>query len=205
MNGRYRVNEIFYSLQGEGYWTGTPMVFVRLSGCNLQCPFCDTAHFSFTEMSADEILSAVRAQGGACRRICLTGGEPSLQLDEALLSTFHTAGYSIHMETNGTRPLPAGVDWVTVSPKEDVPGLTGNGRVVLERADELKLVFDGTMADHRLAHWASFPAAWHFLQPCDTGKPEQNLAVLQETIRHIQSHPGVWRLSLQTHKLLGIR
>ena len=205
MNGRYRVNEIFYSLQGEGYWTGTPMVFVRLSGCNLQCPFCDTAHFSFTEMSANEILSTVRAQGGACRRICLTGGEPSLQLDEALLSAFHTAGYNIHMETNGTRPLPAGLDWVTVSPKEDVPGLTGNGRVVLERADELKLVFDGTMADHRLAHWASFPAAWHFLQPCDTGKPEQNLAVLQETIHYIQSHPAQWRLSLQTHKFLGIR
>ena len=205
MNGKYRVNEIFYSLQGEGYWTGTPMVFVRLSGCNLQCPFCDTQHQTFTQLSADEILSAVRSRGGACRRICLTGGEPSLQLDEALLSAFHTAGYSIHMETNGTHPLPAGVDWVTLSPKEDVPGLTGNGRVVLEKADELKLVFDGTMHDDRLTYWAHFPATWHFLQPCDTGKPERNLALLQETIDHIQTRGGIWRLSLQTHKFLGIR
>ena len=205
MNGRYRVNEIFYSLQGEGYWTGTPMVFVRLSGCNLQCPFCDTQHQTFTQLSADEILSTVRSKGGACRRICLTGGEPSLQLDEALLSAFHTAGYSIHMETNGTHPLPAGVDWVTLSPKEDVPGLTGNGRVVLEKADELKLVFDGTMHDDRLNYWAHFPATWHFLQPCDTGKPERNLAMLQETIDHIQTRGGIWRLSLQTHKFLGIR
>ena len=205
MNGKYRVNEIFYSLQGEGYWTGTPMVFVRLSGCNLQCPFCDTQHQTFTQLSADEILSAVRSRGGACRRICLTGGEPSLQLDEALLSAFHTAGYSIHMETNGTHPLPAGVDWVTLSPKEDVPGLTGNGRVVLEKADELKLVFDGTMHDDRLNYWAHFPATWHFLQPCDTGKPERNLALLQETIDHIQTLGGIWRLSLQTHKFLGIR
>lgn len=205
MNGKYRVNEIFYSLQGEGYWTGTPMVFVRLSGCNLQCPFCDTQHQTFTQLSADEILSTVRSKGGACRRICLTGGEPSLQLDEALLSAFHTAGYSIHMETNGTHPLPAGVDWVTLSPKEDVPGLTGNGRVVLEKADELKLVFDGTMHDDRLNYWAHFPATWHFLQPCDTGKPERNLAMLQETIDHIQTRGGIWRLSLQTHKFLGIR
>ena len=205
MNGKYRVNEIFYSLQGEGYWTGTPMVFVRMSGCNLQCPFCDTQHQTFTELSTDEILSAVRSRGGACRRICLTGGEPSLQLDEALLSAFHTACYSIHMETNGTHPLPAGVDWVTLSPKEDVPGLTGNGRVVLEKADELKLVFDGTLADDRLEFWAHFPTAWHFLQPCDTGKPERNLALLQETIDHIQTRGGIWRLSLQTHKFLGIR
>ena len=201
MNGKYRVNEIFYSLQGEGYWTGTPMVFVRMSGCNLQCPFCDTDHRPFREMSAEEILREV--QRYRCPRICLTGGEPLLQLDDELLDTF--SAFIVHMETNGTHPLPAGVDWVTLSPKEDVPGLTGNGRVVLEKADELKLVFDGTLADDRLEFWAHFPTAWHFLQPCDTGKPERNLALLQETIDHIQTRGGIWRLSLQTHKFLGIR
>ena len=205
MNGRYRVSEIFYSLQGEGCWIGTPMVFVRLAGCNLQCPFCDTDHRSFKELSIETILSAVREQGDACRRICLTGGEPLLQADDALLSAFHAAGYTVHLETNGTRPLPGGVDWVTLSPKEDVPGQVGDSRVVLEKADEVKLVYDGTLSEERLAFWARFPATWHFLQPCDTGKPERNRALLRETIGYIQARGGLWRLSLQTHKFLGIR
>ena len=186
----YRVNEIFYSLQGEGFWTGTPIVFVRLSGCNLRCPFCDTDHSAFTEMSADDILSAVRTAGGPCTRICLTGGEPGLQADEALISAFHSAGYTVHIETNGTRSLPAGIDWVTLSPKE-------GGRVVLDKADELKLVLTSGVDP---SAWATFPATWHFLQPCDLAG-RMNTA---EVTAYIQSHP-LWRLSLQTHKLLGIR
>ncbi len=193
----YRVNEIFYSLQGEGFWTGTPMVFVRLSGCNLKCPFCDTDHFSYTEMSASEIVSQVRFCGGPCTRICLTGGEPCLQADAALLAAFHEAGYTVHMETNGTRPVPAGVDWVTLSPKDQVAGLTGNGTVVLERADELKLVLAPGVDP---SAWEAFPATWHFLQPCDTDGQMNT----EETISYIQAHP-IWRLSLQTHKLLNIR
>ncbi len=193
----YKVNEIFYSLQGEGFWTGTPMVFVRLSGCNLKCPFCDTDHSGFQEMTADEIVKAVSAVGGGCRRICLTGGEPSLQADEELISAFHAAGFTVHMETNGTREVPAGVDWVTLSPKDQVAGLTGNGTVVLGRADEVKLVFAPGVDP---AAWASFPATWHFLQPCDADG-RMNTA---ETISYIEAHP-IWRLSLQTHKLLGIR
>ncbi|MBQ9194466.1 MAG: 7-carboxy-7-deazaguanine synthase QueE, partial [Bacteroidales bacterium] len=145
-----KVNEIFYSLQGEGFWTGTPMVFVRLSGCNLRCPFCDTDHAGYEELSADEVVLKALALAGDCRRICLTGGEPSLHADAALVTAFHEAGFHLHMETNGTRPLPAGIDWVTLSPKEDVPGLVGNGRVVLEQADELKLVFDGSLPEERL-------------------------------------------------------
>lgn len=182
----YRVNEIFYSLQGEGYWTGTPMVFVRLSGCNLRCPFCDTDHSAFTEMSADEIVR--EALKYSARRICLTGGEPSLQADNALIGAFHGAGFTVHIETNGTRPLPKDIDWVTVSPKS---------AIVLDRADELKLVLsDG--ADP--AKWEGFPAAWHFLQPCDNA----GLMNTEEVVSYIMEHP-VWRLSLQTHKLLGIR
>ena len=197
----YKVNEIFYSLQGEGFWTGTPMVFVRLSGCNLKCPFCDTDHSAFQEMTAGEIVKAASSAGNACRRICLTGGEPSLQADEALLKAFHEAGYTVHMETNGTREVPAGVDWVTLSPKNQVPGLKGAGTVVLKKADEVKLVFAPGVDP---AAWASFPATWHFLQPCDVADPVRNREILRLTVEYIQLHPS-WRLSLQTHKFLGIR
>ena len=195
----YRVNEIFCSLQGEGFWTGTPMVFLRLSGCNLKCPFCDTDHGAFKEMTADEIVAAAKAAGGPCGRVCVTGGEPGLQLDKDLVDALRGAGYMVHVETNGTRPLPE-VDWVTLSPKEGVQGLKGDGTVVLERADEVKVVYEDGVEER----WAAFPADWHFLQPCDTGDPEKNQAVQAKTIDHIQRHP-LWRLSLQTHKLLNIR
>ena len=193
----YRVNEIFYSLQGEGFWTGTPMVFLRLSGCNLKCPFCDTEHGAFREMTAEEILREMQAYG--CGRACVTGGEPSLQLDKELVDALHDAGFRIHVETNGTRPLPEGVDWVTLSPKTDVPGLKGDGTVVLEKADEVKVVYAGGVDEK----WAAFPAEWHFLQPCDVGDPEKNRAILAETIDHVRRNP-LWRLSLQTHKLMNI-
>ena len=193
----YRVNDIFYSLQGEGFWTGTPMVFLRLSGCNLKCPFCDTEHGSFREMTAEEIVREMQAYG--CGRACVTGGEPSLQLDKELVDALHDAGFRIHVETNGTRPLPEGVDWVTLSPKTDVPGLKGDGTVVLEKADEVKVVYAGGVDEK----WAAFPAEWHFLQPCDVGDPEKNRAILAETIDHVRRNP-LWRLSLQTHKLMNI-
>ena len=196
----YRVNEIFYSLQGEGFWTGTPMVFLRFSGCNLKCPFCDTDHAGYQAMNAEEIVAEILRAGGDCRRVCVTGGEPSLQLDETLVDALHGAGFKVHVETNGTRPLPKGVDWITLSPKTDVQGLRGDGTVVLEKADEIKVVYEGGVD----GKWAAFPAEWHFLQPCDTGDEEKNKALLAGTIDHIQRNP-VWRLSLQTHKLLSIR
>ena len=189
----YRVNEIFYSLQGEGFWTGTPMVFVRFSGCNLKCPFCDTDHSGYRELDAEGIVLEVRKMGEGCGRVCVTGGEPSLQLDATLVEALHTAGFQVHVETNGTRALPEEVDWVTVSPKADVQGLVGNGQVVLEKADEVKVVFQ----DKEVEKWAEFPARWHFLQPCSCGNTEQ-------TVSYILAHPR-WRLSLQTHKYLDIR
>ena len=194
----YRINEIFCSLQGEGFWTGTPAVFVRFSGCNLRCPFCDTAHQTFTPMSASDIIQAC----GKANIVILTGGEPGLQVDEALIEAFHEAGYRVHIETNGTVVLPEGIDWVTLSPKEDVPGLKGDGKVVLESADEVKVIY---AEGDDPARWASFPATWHFLQPCDiAGDVEASRRNTAATIQYIQDNPS-WRLSLQTHKLLGIR
>ena len=189
----YRVNEIFHSLQGEGFWTGTPMVFVRFSRCNLRCPFCDTEHDEGVEMSVEEIISEILRVGNGCGRVCVTGGEPSLQLDKTLVEAFHEAGFKVHVETNGTHLLPEGVDWVTVSPKSDVPGLNGDGTVALTSADEVKVVFQGADVEK----WASFPARWHFLQPCSCVNTD-------ETVAYILAHP-CWRLSLQTHKYLNIR
>lgn len=170
------------------------MVFVRFSGCNLQCPFCDTDHRAGRPMTAEELVQAVRAEG-PCKRVCLTGGEPLLQLDRELVDALHRAGYTLHLETNGTRPVPEGVDWVTLSPKED---FVSGGKVVVEKADELKLVL-APGADP--AKWAGFPASWHFLQPCAAPDGSDNTA---ETVAYILAHPQ-WRLSLQTHKLLNIR
>lgn len=190
---KYRVNEIFYSLQGEGFWTGTPMVFVRLALCNLKCPFCDTNHSHGVEMTADEIVAEALRVGEGCHFLCLTGGEPSLQADKALTDAFHRAGYRIHIETNGTRPLPEGIDWVTISPK---------GPVVLTEADELKLVFG---AGEEPEKWLSFNAKWHFLQPCDFSDKAKSQENLRQCIEYVKAHSSHWRLSLQTHKFTNIR
>ena len=136
----YRVNEIFYSLQGEGRHTGRVAVFVRFSGCNLSCPFCDTEFDAHTQMTADDIIRTV-SQWGDCGFVVLTGGEPSLQIDDALIDALHLAGFYVAVETNGTHTLPAAVDWVTWSPKDlfdkNVPTLS------LKKIDEIKVVFDG--------------------------------------------------------------
>lgn len=190
MTRLYSVNEIFYSLQGEGLWSGTPMVFVRFSGCNLSCPFCDT-DFSFgKKMSAEDILAEAEKVGGECRRVVFTGGEPSLQLDKKIIKDFHDHGYLIHIETNGTHKLPEGIDWVTVSPKKD---WQEDGDVLLEKADEIKLVYTG----QDVSRWLSFNARYHFLQPCSGHNTK-------EVVEYVLNHPG-WNLSLQIHKLLDIR
>ena len=201
----YKVNEIFYSLQGEGFWTGTPMVFVRLSGCNLRCPFCDTNHSEFRLMTVEDIVKQVTAVDPEnCGHVCITGGEPLLQLGTDLIDALHRFYYSIHVETNGTKLVPRGVDWVTLSPKEDVRYIGPVAKVVLDQAQEVKLVFDGTMPQERIERWAQFPAKWHFLQPCDTGDPARNSKILRDTVAYIKSHT-TWRLSLQTHKLIGVK
>lgn len=194
---KYQINEIFYSLQGEGRWTGRPAVFVRFSGCNLACPFCDTDFHSHKTLNAEEIIDECREVGANCRTIILTGGEPTLQVDDSLIGALHKAGYWIAMETNGTHPYPKEIDWVTCSPKA---AFVKEGEIKIGKADELKLVFDGTSEIRDLG----LDATYHYLQPCDTGNAERNQEILKRCIAYIKKHPQ-WSLSLQMHKLVGIQ
>lgn len=180
----YIVNEIFYSLQGEGYYTGTPAVFLRFSGCNRKCSFCDTDHNTGRRMTGGQI--ARECAKYASRHLVVTGGEPLLQLDSALLRLLKAEGFYVQIETNGSLPAPPEVDWVTCSPK-DAPW-------DIDRVDELKIVYQGQDVEETARF---FDTPRRFLQPC-SGK---NIA---ETIDYILRHPS-WRLSLQTHKLLDIR
>ena len=172
------------------------MVFVRFAGCNLQCPFCDTDWTSYTDMTTEAILAEVEQYPS--RRVCITGGEPCLQLTEELVEAFHAKGFLLHMESNGTLLPPKGVDWLTVSPK--APFLSdGEGTLAVKACDELKLLypsdpslFDDIQAKHR------------FLQPIDAGDAAISETNIRQTIEYISAHPQ-WRLSLQTHKLLNIR
>ena len=198
----FRVNDIFYSLQGEGRNTGRAAVFVRFAGCNLRCPFCDTEFETYREMSNEEILDAVKALipsnqmpfpwGGAGGRllIVLTGGEPTLQVDETFVDFLHEHGYEVAMESNGTRPAPKNLDWLTVSPKQ---------KPVRQHCNEVKVVF--TDAEHVLDF--DLEADYYYLQPCDTGDVQRNRAITQACVEYIKAHPQ-WRLSLQTHKLIDI-
>ena len=181
-----RVNELFYSLQGEGRFTGCAAIFVRLSSCNRACPFCDTDFASFTEMTEEEITAETCKY--PAKIVVITGGEPALQLTASLIGLLHRAGKQVHVETNGSLPLPAEVDWVTCSPKTPPYGIT--------RIDELKLLFTSGVDPETVA--AGLPEAQTYaLQPL-AGEP------VQPVIDYIKSHPR-WRLSLQTHKLINIR
>ncbi|MBR1543992.1 MAG: radical SAM protein [Muribaculaceae bacterium] len=194
----YAVNEIFYSLQGEGFNTGTPAVFVRLSGCNLRCRFCDTDHSHGEQMSLPQIMEEV-ASYGAVGLVVLTGGEPALSVDDALVAGLKSLGKRVAIETNGTRPLPEGIDWVTLSPKEGFAG--GDSEpCVLSECDELKVVWQG----QDLAQYGRIKAKYRFLQPCYSDDAAAREANLRETVETVLRNPD-WRLSLQTHRLLGIR
>ena len=208
----YTVKEIFYTLQGEGANTGRPAVFCRFAGCNLWtgreadrevavCRFCDT-DFVGTDgpgggkfPDADSLARAVAAAwppGGAGRRfVVCTGGEPLLQLDRALLDAFHAADFEVAVETNGTIVPPAGIDWLCVSPK-------AGSTLVVERGDELKLVYPQDGAPPERFEELAF--THFFLQPMDGPAREANTSA---ALRYCLDHPR-WRLSLQTHKLLGI-
>ena len=209
----YSVKEIFYTLQGEGAQAGTPAVFCRFAGCNLwsgreadrasaACNFCDT-DFVGTDGSgggrfanAAEVADAVEREwpGGvaAHRLVVCTGGEPLLQLDAPLVAAFHERGFRIAVETNGTVPAPAGLDWVCVSPK-------ATQALAIEHGDELKLVYPQPEAPPE--RFAALDFRHFFLQPMDGPAREANT---RAAIDYCLRHPR-WRLSLQSHKIIGIR
>lgn len=193
-----RVNEIFYSLQGEGFYTGTPSLFVRLSGCNLKCSFCDTDHLPYTEMTEHEIIG--EAAKCPAKHVVITGGEPSLQLTESLVDGLHGVGKFVAVETNGTHELPPNVDWVTLSPKDRFVRAR-NASIVLNRCNEIKVVFTERGIP---SEYTEIQADHHFLQPCDIGEDSRNAEILRCAIAYCLEHP-IWRLSLQTHKLIGVR
>ena len=227
----YKVNEIFFTLQGEGAHSGIPAVFVRFSGCNLRCPWCDTDFHEFQEMSAEQIVSTMLElydTPNERRKMCvLTGGEPSLQVDQPLIDALHKAGFYICIETNGTHPLPEGIDWITCSPKmvyqsegrsvsETVcqqSGLSEKRSILaLKRVNEVKVVFTGTYdpgiwrtqleAEHWMLQPLRYTGEW-LIENVDSWEDDRN-DNLDDTVRYILAHP-FWRLSVQLHKIAGLR
>ncbi len=194
----YKINEIFYSLQGEGFHTGTPAVFVRFSGCNLRCAFCDTQHQGGELMSSQEIVNEVNKYPNA-PLVVLTGGEPSLFIDEAFVTELkQKTGKKIAIETNGTRLLPGSLDWVTFSPKSAFEG--GDLEpCVLKRCDELKVVYLG----QDLAQYDGIETKHRILQPCFCEDETQRKANMKACVQTVMQNPG-WRLSLQVHRVLNI-
>ena len=208
----YAVKEIFYTLQGEGANTGRAAVFCRFAGCNLWtgreqdradavCQFCDTefigttgpggGRFASAEALANAVAAAWPADNPGMRFVVCTGGEPLLQLDVSLLQALHGRGFEVAVETNGTQPAHPGIDWLCVSPK-------AGALLILDSGDELKLVFPQPGMDP--AGYESLHFKHFFLQPLDGPEREANTAA---ALAYCLAHPR-WRLSLQTHKLLGI-
>jgi 7-carboxy-7-deazaguanine synthase (Cx14CxxC type) len=208
----YAVKEIFFSLQGEGAQAGRPAVFCRFSGCNLwsgreadraeaACRFCDTdfvgtngaggGRFADAEALAAAVASAWPNGLDAAPYVICTGGEPLLQLDADAVAALRAAGFAVAIETNGTLPAPAGIDWICVSPKAGAP-------LRQCRGDELKLVFPQAGAPPELYEPLAF--THFFLQPMDGPERQRNTAL---AAAYCLRRPR-WRLSLQTHKLLGL-
>ncbi len=201
-----KINEIFYSLQGEGAHTGVPCVFVRFSGCNLKCTFCDTAHSDGVEMSDADIVTYINTF--PCEWIVLTGGEPSLHIDSAFIHTLHVGtGKKIAIETNGTHPVPEEIDWITLSPKGGMTELNTSAEAAtlrIHRADEIKVVDIG----QDLEAYFHLPQAGSntlmYLQPCWTPDSEKALLAEKHTVKRVLEDPR-WTLSLQIHRKLGIQ
>ncbi len=208
----YSIKEIYYTLQGEGFHTGRPAVFCRFTGCNLWsglekdratavCRFCDTdfvgtdgpegGRFTSPEALAEHIVNHWPKNAQTDPFLVCTGGEPLLQLDPPLITALHTEKVKIAIETNGTIPVPEGVDWICVSPKAYAP-------LKQTRGDELKLVYPQDGLDPETFTTLDF--SYFYLQPLDGPQRDRNTRL---ALDYCREHPH-WRLSLQTHKFLGI-
>lgn len=197
-----KINEIFYSLQGEGAHTGIPSVFVRFSGCNKQCFFCDTAHEPGCLMTDEQIVSEINQY--PAEWIVLTGGEPALWIDPDFVARLkNETGKKVAVETNGSLSLPSETDWITVSPKSGIPG-AGEYELKVQRADELKVVDIGQALDSYFELECVTKESRMFLQPCFCDKEDECRANMERTISRVLADPR-WTLSLQTHRFLGIR
>ncbi|HEY1797607.1 MAG TPA: 7-carboxy-7-deazaguanine synthase [Stellaceae bacterium] len=207
----YAVKEIFYTLQGEGAWTGRPAVFLRFAGCNLwsgreadrataQCTFCDTDFVGIDGSDGGRFADAAGLAGRITRAwpgggrpfVVVTGGEPLLQLDPPLIAALHAKGFEVAVETNGTLPPPAGIDWLCVSPKAGNP-------LAVTAGDELKLVVPQQGLDP--LEFAGLRFKRFSVQPMDGPDRARNT---EWAIRFCLVHPQ-WQLSLQTHKVTGVR
>ncbi len=206
----YKIKEIYYTIQGEGYHTGRPAVFCRFAGCNLWsgrevdrenaiCKFCDTDFWGTDgvlggKYDADglaDLLKSLWPESDVPVFVVCTGGEPGLQMDDTLIQTFHDKGIEIAIETNGTVTLPDGIDWICVSPK-------ANTEIIITRGHELKLVYpqkENTPANYEHLNFDHF-----YLQPLDDHEQKEHI---KQTIDYCKQHPN-WKLSIQTHKFLGI-
>ncbi|MDB5104580.1 MAG: hypothetical protein JWP91_2269 [Fibrobacteres bacterium] len=198
------ITEIFHSIQGEGFHAGTSAIFIRGTGCNLACDFCDTDFSPRERLAPLEI--ADRIASFPCRFVVLTGGEPTIQAPgfRALVDILHARGYYVTLETNGSSPDTLGADWVTVSPK-----LSQKGKWVLKRAQELKLVYES----QELGFYEDSEFDHYFLQPKEIrtapwGGGERDVARTRaewdKTAKAVMAHPR-WKLSIQLHKELGVR
>lgn len=206
------VAEIFYSLQGEGRHTGIASVFVRFSGCNLRCPFCDTDHSVAKMMSDEDIITEINRH--PAHWVILTGGEPTLHIDDDFVKLIKSAtGKKVAIETNGTRPVPPSVDWVTVSPKTGMEAsdtrlkevtANGNSLIRVEHADEIKVVDLG----QDLQQYFQIPCRTEdtlmYLQPCYVADEKEFETNRLSTSHRVLSDPR-WILSIQTHRYLGIQ
>ncbi len=198
-NGLLPVVEIFYSLQGEGQRTGQATVFVRFAGCNLACEFCDTDFRVKDTFTAEALVAEIARIGGACRWVCLTGGEPTIHDLSGLCELLHASGYLLQMETNGTRPHPEWkLDHITVSPKQPQGGRlhpwyeanASEFKYVVDDDDDLARALNGVREHGRMT----------FVQPNSL-----NPAAVALCVDAVQTYPALLRLSLQTHKFLQIR